>query len=346
MNQNQYIEEQLLLQYLLGKASADEILEVEAWLAQSETNRRELDRLEALWTESGKLAPPPVAVDADVAWNRVAARIEHLEEEQLEGDRRGRIFRLNVWRATAAAAAIIILAMTFWWFFGREEVLPLQQLASMDTTLTDTLTDGTMVILNTHSTLTFPAKFRGNVREVSLTGEAFFKVSSDKQKPFVVRASHGGIRVTGTEFDVTAFPGRPVTVLVTEGSVTMFGINPHTGDTLALDLEAGMKGILEPGSYQPYLAGDQASDELFWMDQTLEFRDVSLKEVFSVISRCYGIAIQMSDPSIGDCRLTTRFSGEPADVILKVIADTFGFSLEINQGIYTLTGSGCEPSNP
>ena len=76
MNPNEsHIEEQLLLQYLLGNCDTFDCSRVEAWLSESKANRQLLDKLEALWLETGKLDPAPVAVNVEAAWEKMEGRM-------------------------------------------------------------------------------------------------------------------------------------------------------------------------------------------------------------------------------------------------------------------------------
>jgi len=342
MNQSDHIEEHLLLKYLLGKCNTEEVTQVDEWLNRSEANRHELDRLESLWLETGKLSTIPVAVDTGAAWKKVEARIDRHEDEQDRAKSRGRVFRMNTIRWTATAAAAIVLAFVFWWI--AERISPqekLQMVVSIEEIVTDTLPDGSSITLNKHSTLMFPEEFTGGQREVTLMGEAFFKVKPDTTSPFIVKAGDAGIEVLGTSFDVKAYPDEMIVVLVSTGKVMLFTVDPVTGDSASVLLTEGMKGILLPGADQPVIDENLSPDELFWMNQTLEFRQALLKDVMDLLMRCYKVTIRLSDKEIGLCRLTASFSEEPIGNILQVIADTFGLTLEIESGTYVLSGNGC-----
>src|SRR5690606_38970298 len=67
------------------------------------------------------------------------------------------------------------------------------------------LSDGTLVLLNAASTLTYPAEFGENTREVILDGEAYFEVTKDPEKPFIVRTAKQRIEVLGTSFNINAY---------------------------------------------------------------------------------------------------------------------------------------------
>src|SRR5690606_25369938 len=73
------------------------------------------------------------------------------------------------------------------------------------------LSDGTLVLLNAASTLTYPAEFGENTREVILDGEAYFEVTKDPEKPFIVRTAKQRIEVLGTSFNINAYNNETTT---------------------------------------------------------------------------------------------------------------------------------------
>ncbi len=88
------------------------------------------------------------------------------------------------------------------------------------------LGDGTMIWLNPRSILTYPDKFRGDTRKVSLTGEAFFEVAKDKKHPFIVHSDKVNTRVLGTSFDITSYKDQPevdITLLTGKVAVRLDG---------------------------------------------------------------------------------------------------------------------------
>jgi len=176
----------LLLRYLQGDADDALRRAVEAWLAADTGNREHLDRLEALWLETGKISPVPVAVDTDRAWQRMAGRMREEKSPATVSIRR-------YWYLWAAAAMVLLLAGIFTLFRLTGTVAEKQMIAA-GRVLTDTLPDNTRVKLNRQSVLTCPAKFGDRFREVRLQGEAFFEVVHDASHPFIVDAAMAKIR--------------------------------------------------------------------------------------------------------------------------------------------------------
>ena len=343
MNQtSNHINEHLLLQYLQGGVEEGEKRQVEEWLNKSEKNRTLLERLEKTWVETGKISPEPVAVDVTAAWNRISSRIEELEKKQEGEPLHGRVIRMQVVKWIAGVAAVILITFGIWWLAGDSSQQDEQLLvASVEDVVKDTLPDGTLITLNKNSSLVYPEKFSKNSREVVLLGEAFFKVVNDPAQPFIVKTKEAGIKVLGTAFNVKAYPDESVEVTVNSGSVFFFVVNPQTRDSASITLTEGMKGILYPHASQPEIDPEPDPDELFWLNQILEFRQTKLSEVIHILSDCYRVSIRMEDEEIGWCKLTASFSEEPIELILQVIADTFNLTLEKENETYVFKGSGC-----
>jgi transmembrane sensor len=345
MNLNsQDIDENLLLQYLLGNTDETSRASVEAWLDADSGNREYLDRLESLWAEAGKISPAPVAVDVDAAWLRMSERISRHEKLQHRAEPEPGTIRMSPLRYALGAAAVILLLIGLYGIYKWTAASPGQlEFVSTGSVIHDTLPDGSRISLNGNSKLTCPAAFNGRFRETELSGEAFFEVKHDPEHPFIVHAGPSGIRVLGTSFLVKS-TSEGVEVSVSEGRVMFYQVDARTSDTVSIVLEAGDHAKWNSGSLKPD-TGDIAPDGHFWANRTLVFRRTSLSGVFALIEKYYQVKITVSDPSILDCRLTASFANEPADRVLAVIAESFGLSLETRGQNYHFTGHGCNREN-
>ncbi len=351
MNQNQKdIDENLLLQYLLGNADEELRFKVGEWLSAGSRNRMHLDRLESLWLETGKLSPVPVSVDVEAAWLRMTERLA-LQEPAKPGPAE-KSSRMISARYLLGAAAMVILLVGIYSLY-RYIISPVQQteISSGSEIFHNTLPDGSMVILNTHSKLIFPEEFKKGKRLVTFAGEAYFEVKHDKSKPFIVNTGIAAVRVLGTSFRVKTQPksgtniAGEVEVSVTEGRVMLFVVDERSGDTASVILAAGESGIWKSGMVTPIRNGSTAPDVHYWANHLLEFRGNALSEVFQLLEKHYSVKITVGDPKVMDCRLTASFMNEPADRILAVIAGSFGLGLEVRGQNYHFTGHGCSRKN-
>lgn len=150
------------------------------------------------------------------------------------------------------------------------------------------LSDGTEISLNSGTILEFPFRFNENAREVSLNGEAFFKVAKNPKLPFIVHAPNSAVQVLGTSFNVNSYDSGVVKVALVEGSV-MFR-------------SAGNQAMLQPGKQavaSKSKGGIKVSDFdkdiiLSWRNGKYIFQNASLEEIAKVLTRWYGVPVELS----------------------------------------------------
>jgi transmembrane sensor len=162
------------------------------------------------------------------------------------------------------------------------------------------LSDGTEVWLNAATILKFPANFSGGTREISIEGEAFFKVAKNKQQPFIVHTSATEVLVTGTQFNVNTYDKNKIHTSLLEGSVTLR--NEKSGE---VHLKPGFEAKFSNQSgfeTQPF----DSLEVLSWMKGIYYFRNTPLKELSEVIKRWYDVDTEFSNNEIQN----KTFSGE------------------------------------
>ena len=173
------------------------------------------------------------------------------------------------------------------------------------------LADGSKVHLHPGSKLRFPNKFVGKERVVSLEGEAYFEVTHNPRKPFVVEISQGFTKVWGTEFDVTAFDGQPVSVTLVKGKVE---VNLDKNKRV---LSPGQKAMLaDNGQIQTSMVDTEPYT--MWRDGYLYYDNVPLDEILEDIGKNYNVSISCNAAQIHQIRM--RFMLKRSDSIHEVIS--------------------------
>jgi transmembrane sensor len=339
------IDDALLGKYLAGEASQPEVERVRHWLTRP-ANQREFDRFTRIWNTAADLNRPDT-VNTEAAWQRVKTQM-HRSPKAAPADTSVRPLtdptpkRANDWRFYGRIAAMLTLAVLAGvsvWRFTRsgESLNAVARLSasSSNTTRRLTLPDGSQVLLNRHSRLTYPATFTDSTRDVALTGEAFFEVAHDPRHPFRVRAGGAVVRVLGTSFNVRT-AGDSVQVAVRTGKVQ-----------LAAPRQAV---VLTPNQQATYLATTDTirrpvplnANRLAYQTGQLSFTNTSLAEVVQTLRDVYDIDIRLSTPALGRCRLTADFGKESIDAILAVVAETLSLTVQREGEARILTGTGCE----
>jgi ferric-dicitrate binding protein FerR (iron transport regulator) len=325
------INESLLIAYINGELAGEEKSSVERWIALSSENKKYFEELEKTWIISGNISPKPVVVNTDDAWLKIKNRIAQPVVEVKETS----VFRLSPWLKIAAVAVLLVGIFGIYRYMNSS--VDQMTLTAKDEILIDTLQDGSVISLNKNSSLTYPEKFAENERRVQLKGEAFFEIEPDAERPFVIELhNESQVKVLGTSFNIEE--GDSTTeVFVKTGKVEF------TSAKSKVILTPGEKGILsyKTGEITKAKSDELDFNEMYWLDQKLDFNNTSLNEVISVLSAIFETSIEFENPSTGNCVLMTSFERESLDQILQIIATSFALEVEKNENGYILKGNGC-----
>ncbi|SHJ09144.1 FecR family protein [Arenibacter nanhaiticus] len=185
------------------------------------------------------------------------------------------------------------------------------------------LSDGSHVFLNAGSSLKYPVNFpKTGKREVTLTGEAFFKVTEDKERPFVLTTKNIQIGVLGTEFNVTAYGEDSITnVVLVEGSVKL-----KTGQNLqnGAILEPGQLASLELNNNSLHISEVDTEIYTSWMQGGLAFVEITFEDILKKMERHYNVKIINEDKNLAKEKFNAKFADEPLDRILNYFKETYG----------------------
>ena len=199
------------------------------------------------------------------------------------------------------------------------------------------LSDGTKVTLNRDTKINYPDKFGDDVREVSIEGEAFFEVTPNPSKPFIIHAGEATIKVLGTSFAVNAYPENDmVEVVVETGKVKFSKLQSNLKTTHEVILDPGEKGTYMNASKELSKCRNSDPNFLAWKTHKLNFSETSLKEVIKQLNKVYRVQIETGSPDLDNLLLNAHFEKESLDFILEVIATTHGLKVEKKDGHYVL----------
>ncbi len=324
----------LIIKHLLGNATKEEQQQVEDYIAKSERNKQLFESYRGLLFLTQK---KKVEYNTEKAWGSVLNRI--LAGEKNTSNNSSVLFTHTKkypfmrYAISGIAAAIILV-------FGLVNVIKdkdssMKQFATgLTISNASELPDGSNVMLNINTALNFPEKFKKNVREVSIFGEAFFEVKPDPERPFIIHASGLDIKVLGTSFNVEAYPGSDfVQVTVNTGRVLVYpsGKNEDLGKTLTA-------GEVATFSHKSGIISKGVNDDLnvlSWKTGVLTFKETRLTEVFNAFEQKYQKEFVVADSSILNQRLTARFENQPLDDALETLSLIFNIKFE-NKESYIL----------
>lgn len=192
------------------------------------------------------------------------------------------------------------------------------------------LRDGTIVLMNSNSEIVVSPDYMHGSREISLTGEAYFDVEKDPEKPFVIYGNQSLVKVLGTAFNMRSFPGQEnVQVAVTEGEVLLTTtLLENTGQT-AVILSKGQYGYLNNVDGSIKVDDKAIENYLVWKNGRLNFENLTLENVCVQLNRLYSVECKYEYEEIKNLNLTANFSNESLEKTLSVIA--LSLDLEIDR---------------
>ena len=198
------------------------------------------------------------------------------------------------------------------------------------------LADGTTVHLNAGSKLIYPARFVGKRRIVTLEGEAYFEIAENKKSPFQVLAENVKIQVTGTCFNVKAYASdKVIKTTLDEGSINIGHVQSRRPMQQMLP---GQTAVYEKRSNVIKIKTDRYHDDASsWKSNRLIFRNASLKEVLTTLSRHFDIEITVKNEKIASFTYDFVCKGNDLNYVLEVMQSITPVSFKkISEYTYTV----------
>ncbi len=274
-------------------------------------------------------------IDVDKAWNNVHTRI--VTEETATEKPTGKVIflRRTLLRVAAVAAVIVTLGIASLWLaepntFSRKITIAT---SSEQKNIKIDLPDGSSIVLNRNSELSYRKNFGTRDRKVNLKGEAFFDIAPDKAKPFVIDAGKANIKVVGTSFNVISNNDESaVEVFVKTGRVML----SNSSGNKSIALEPGYIGTMGTKSSDKKLNANP--NYLAWKTGFLVYNGQKLDIVFNDLKKVFNMAIIADDPSILEDRWTTSpIDNQSQDTIIKLICKSFNLNYTRDGNLYHLS---------
>ena len=310
-----------ILKYLRGETTADERAKMLKWLEADPLHMEEMRCLRRIFdaTLCGKA---PLAIDGDDSQPR---RMQPLVRRLM--------------RVAAAVAVVCLLGGMAWLYTGRmakqEPLLanssihvPVGQRAEI------TLSDGTRVWLNSNTTLRMATSHGNNSRDIELNGEAYFEVTHDEHRPFVVHTGGHEVQVLGTKFNVYAYnDSREFSVRLYDGSVNVSDTRTKEHVLLVPNEKARM---LADGRLVK--TGFERSESLLWLDGIYYFDNLDYGSIFKKLQEYYRVRIDVRSPEVSRYRCTCKFRQEDGlRHIINILQSIHPFQYDWNEDTQTVT---------
>ena len=289
--------------------SAAESIDYELWLAADPRHAAAMQRTSAAWSLLDRI---PESAAAPI----LAA-----------ATRRRSFWRRTVTFGSLAAAAALAVGLFVWSRpLPADPTLSAPALSATTTPRLVTLSDGTVVQLNTGGEVR--ERFTAATRHVTLTrGEAHFAVAKNPTRPFIVQAGSLQVRAVGTAFNIN-LQSAAVDVIVTEGRVQL-----TTGTPDAPALNAGERATLRRAADGPTLVvaridAAAITQTLAWREPLMRLGGATLAELAAEFGRATGRRLVLADPALADLRFGGRFRADDIDGFTHLLASTLDLDVE------------------
>jgi len=325
----------LIKKYLDGQCSPEELKQVRAILKKDDAQKL----FDQIWDEEWVHQIDP---QQNNATSQQQQRWKQMLEQRIFDDASvpsptiKPFYQRNQFWRYAAVWAVVILGVAFWQVSSKkgavvEQAIAFSEMQNPKGQRTHIiLPDSSSVYLGAMSKIRFAKKFTGNIREVVLEGEAFFEVTKNPLKPFIIRTGNISTKVLGTSFKVDAFVGKPIKVLVSTGKVRVDRHINHQIQPIAMLLPGEMVTWNESTS-KKILANVAVTDVKGWKDGKLHFDETKLTDIAQILERWYNVEINVANPSLANrlikVNLTTNIS---IAKIMDILSMAGGFRYQIN----------------
>jgi len=343
MNDNLTYYTDLISRYFTGEATPAEILLISGWVKEDVENRRLFAEYQKSWlaTEKSMLDSK---LDVDEEWGKLVSRIPIASGEAEREVIPLRVVRKspaigirNLWKVAAAIVILAVSAAVIFYYFSKPSMVTL---TADNRNIEEVLPDGSVITLNVGSTIEYPEKFTGHTRDVKLTGEAYFNVTHDKTKPFIVAGENARVEVLGTTFNVNTNAGKEsMSVILTSGKVSLYYKN-HSSECVIL--MPGEMAEISKTEQRITKAANIDPNYMAWKTGKLVFDDMDLGTVIATLNHIYHADIKFANGEIRNCRITATFDRQPLTSVLKVLKGTLDLQVVEKGKSVELSGKPCQ----
>ena len=316
---------ELIEKYFDGNITDAEIKELSDWIKNDR-------HLQNWWEEEFSKSDAGInPVLRDKLFARIKEQTQGKEETQ--GKEKPRTIRMNLWKWAAAIVLPICIAFFTYYLIDSSQTVGVPFIVKADKgdKATIELPDGTNVVLNSASQLSYLNNFGENGRRVQLNGEAYFKVAHDEKRAFIVQVGDLEVKVLGTSFNVSAYEdAKDVTVVLLEGKVGVYAQK--------------MSHIMKPGDKIEYnkathkITATQVhpSDYIEWTKGNIYFEKESLENIMKTLSRIYDVEIRFDSNKLPNEYFTGTIPGGGIQNALNILMLTSPFYYEMDGSVIVL----------
>lgn len=319
------ISEDLLVRYLQGEYTSEELATVKAWESQSDDNKKILEQLYFILQASERLQKMNAASPEAALLNL---------KKKISSRRYSSFFHQSLMVTQRIAAVLFIPIFILAGYLILQDYSNTQRYVEVKTNSgmisSFDLPDGSKVWLNSGGKLKYPAEFSSKRREVHLEGQGYFSVKRDEDAPFMVRIDDFySVEVLGTEFNITAYEDDHLieTTLVT-GKVKL-NIHLVDGRLIQKLLKPNEKATYNRETHRLCIATVNTESDKVWREGKIIFCQHPMEQVLKVLSRYYNVRFAVKNPKIMQSEITAKFTNEPLQQVLGYLELASGIKFKI-----------------
>jgi transmembrane sensor len=319
----------LVIKFLAREISDIEIDILKKWIERDPSNWRIFDEENELWQESG-INRKLDSFNVDKAWSDISTQ-QGIGKRKIP---KVVVLNKNNIRILIAAASIACLfaigGLTLWLTERKSD-----NQRSVVSTIVWTeegekanilLGDSTRIVMNSGSTIEYSTDFNFEKRLVKLSGEAFFNVSTNPEKPFVVQLDKMSVTATGTRFNILAYSNENrIETTLEEGKIEVAIVGQEP-----LKVKTGQQVVYFPNTNKAIVKDVSTETYTSWKENKLRFNDTPFEEVLRKIGRRYNVVFEIRNSDLLELKYTATFIDESIEDVMQMLKSVSPITYEIN----------------
>ncbi len=337
MTQNKHIPKEIklaIIEYLSGSWEECNSTLLTTWINENKENEQLFSQLVDIWGAE-TIVKNEKNFDVNRAWNNLFDQVQKNDSPVKHQFNFQELYKY---------AAIFILALFIggigYSWLKTQDIFAAKQMVEVNAPYGSQsnlkLADGSIVKLNSGTTLKYNKKFGISNRDIELVGEAFFEVEKNKKLPFTVKARGVSVTALGTQFNVKAYSDeKQILTTLLEGSVRVK--NLEHGEKRSILLQPNQQAIFNLEESQFLVSEIETKDNVSWFTDTWVISNTTLSEFAKLLERRFDLKIKFSDERIKEFVFKGTFKGETIEQILTVISYSAPVKYKISNKQVTLS---------
>ena len=317
-----------IIAYLEGRLSMEEKNAFDELLQSSPDFKKEVEDIRFIWEATAELKLQK-QINTQQNWKKISKQIAAEKYKKKI---------LSFIRTSAAILLIPVLIATYTLFDTLKEWnnIPVEQVeltTAYGLVSKVTLPDGSEVWLNSGSSISYPKRFTNKKRNVQLTGEAYFKVTSDKSNRFDVITPNGlQVSAYGTEFNVKAYEDEDkIEATLAKGCVDVSEI----GQPISRTLHPGEQVVYYKNTNRIEVEKVNLAVETSWKDGKMIFRRANMNEIVQRLARHFNVEIKLEGEELYDYKYSATFTTETLHEVLLLLEKTAPIKCTVIEPVQT-----------